>query len=132
MSDTPSPATISAFDLLGGLQGVRALVDRFYDAMDQSPDAAGIRAMHPPDLAESRDRLWMFLVGRFGGPPLYVQARGHPRLRARHLPFRIGEPEAAQWMMCMERALEASDLPGPARDELLAFFAQVASHMRNR
>ena len=123
---------MSAWELLGGDDGVRRLVDRFYDEMATLPEAAPIRAMHPADLAESRRRLWMFLVGRLGGPPIYVQERGHPRLRARHLPFTIGVDEARQWMLCMERALEACVAPGPLRDELRDFFGQVAAHMINR
>lgn len=122
----------SAYELLGGEDGVRRLVDRFYDAMETLPEAAPIRAMHPTDLAESRRRLWMFLVGRFGGPPIYVEERGHPRLRARHLPFPIGESEAAQWMACMEVALNEVVEDEGVRAELKAFFGQVASHMRNR
>lgn len=123
---------MTAFDRLGGEAGVRALVDRFYDEMERLPEAATVRAMHPADLAESRRKLWMFLVGRLGGPPLYEQERGHPRLRARHLPFAIGPEEAGAWMACMQRALEATVEPGPLRDELQQFLGQVAGHMVNR
>jgi hemoglobin len=123
---------VTAFDRLGGEEGIRALVDRFYDEMVALPEAAVVRAMHPADLSESRRNLWMFLVARFGGPNLYEQERGHPRLRARHLPFTIGAEEAGQWMLCMERALEATVAPGPLREELQQFFGQVASHMVNR
>jgi hemoglobin len=122
----------SAYDLLGREEGIRRLVDRFYDAMEALPEAAPIRRMHPDDLTESRRRLWMFLVGRFGGPPLYVEERGPPRLRARHLPFPVGEAEAAQWMTCMDVALDDIVADNGVRSELRGFFAQVASHMRNR
>ena len=81
------------FERIGGEEGVRALVDRFYDLMDTLPEAAGIRAMHPRDLRMSREKLYLFLVGWLGGPPLYVERFGHPRLRARHLPFPIGDSE---------------------------------------
>lgn len=122
---------MTVFDALGGEAGVRSLVDRFYDRMDARPDAAAIRAMHPADLGESRRKLWMFLVGRFGGPPLYEAERGHPRLRARHLPFAVDADAARAWMACMDDALEPIGDP-QLREELRAFFAQVADHMRNR
>jgi hemoglobin len=127
MDDETTP-----FDRLGGEEGLRRLVDTFYDAMEQLPEAEGVRAMHPADLAESRRRLWMFLVGRFGGPQLYQQERGHPMLRARHGPFAIDLEAAGQWMICMDAALQIHVDPGPFRDELRAFFAQVAAHMINR
>ncbi|MCA9493399.1 MAG: group II truncated hemoglobin [Myxococcales bacterium] len=122
---------ITPYERLGREEGIRQLVDTFYAAMDQIPDCAPIRAMHPDDLTESARRLWMFLVGRFGGPNLFVQERGHPMLRARHMPFAIGIEEAGQWMMCMEAALQIHVEPGPFRDELRVFFAQVASSMVN-
>jgi hemoglobin len=122
----------TAYELLGREDGIRRLVDRFYDTMERRPDTVGIRRMHPDDLTESRRKLWMFLVGRFGGPPIYVEERGHPRLRARHLPFPIGEDEAAQWMVCMRQALEEVVPDAGLRAELGSFFEQVAGHMRNR
>ncbi len=78
--------TQSFYEAIGGQQTVRALVNRFYDLMDTVPEAAGIRALHPETLDESREKLFMFLSGWMGGPPLYVERFGHPRLRARHLP----------------------------------------------
>lgn len=130
MSAEESPLT--PYERLGASEGVRRLVDLFYDAMDRDARAQGIRAMHASDLSESRRKLWMFLVGRFGGPPIYVEERGHPRLRARHMPFPIGPGEAEQWMMCMDQALEevVSDLA--FRTELREFFRGVAAHMQNR
>lgn len=123
---------MTPFEMLGGLEGVRALVDRFYDEMEALPEAAGIRAMHPPDLSSSREKLWLFLVGRLGGPPLYVERHGHPRLRARHLPFPIATAEAEAWMRCMDRALDAL-VPDPElRAALRTFFADTADFMRNR
>lgn len=122
---------MNAYQYLGEEAGLRALVDRFYDHMDALPEAATIRAMHPEDLSESRDKLFKFLSGRFGGPNLYVEEFGHPRLRMRHLPFRIDAEAAAAWMLCMNRALDELVEPGPARSELRAFFAHVAQHMRN-
>ena len=83
----PVDTTRSIFDLLGGEPGVRALVDRFYDLMDIEPDLKELRAAHGPSLDEARDKLFWFLCGYFGGPDHYIERFGHPRLRARHLPF---------------------------------------------
>ena len=120
------------YDPIGGEAGVRALVDAFYDAMDPRPDCAAIRAMHPDDLSESRDKLFEFLSGWMGGPPLYVQKRGHPRLRARHLPFSIDEAARDQWMACMYDALQATVDDAALRERLYLSFLRVAEHLRNR
>lgn len=115
-----------------GEERVVALVDTFYDAMDQLPEAAGIRAMHARDLSESRRKLALFLIGRFGGRQTYVEERGHPRLRARHAPFPVDLAAAVQWMTCMDTAL-SRHVEDPALRALLRdFFAHVAVHMRNR
>ena len=87
-------------------KNIRALVDHFYDAMDDLPEAQTIRAMHPDDLAESRDKFFWFLVGWSGGPPLYTSKFGHPRLRMRHLPFEVDSSARDAWMLCMKVALE--------------------------
>ncbi|MCP4809176.1 MAG: group II truncated hemoglobin [Proteobacteria bacterium] len=123
---------MSAFEFLGGEAGLRELVDTFYRYMDTLPEAQAIRRMHPKDLTESADKLWMFLVGRFGGPNLYVEKHGHARLRGRHMPFAIGEDAADAWMICMDRALEDHVPAGVERDELSAFFRMVCNRMRNR
>jgi hemoglobin len=121
------------FARIGGEAGVRRLVDRFYDLMDALPEARDVRAIHPPALDGSRDKLHWFLVGWLGGPPLYVERFGHPRLRARHLPFAIGARERDQWLRCMEQALE-DELGGDAelRGFVGAALAQLADHMRNQ
>ena len=120
------------FEMVGGEGKVRELVDRFYDLMDTRPEAAGIRALHPPDLQSSREKLFLFLVGWMGGPPLYVQQYGHPRLRARHLPFPIGESERDQWLRCMKQALEEVVEKELLRVQLYQSFAQLADFMRNK
>ncbi|MGH9854346.1 MAG: group II truncated hemoglobin [Blastocatellia bacterium] len=120
------------YEQIGGEQAVRRLIDRFYDLMDTLPEAAGIRALHPETLDESRNKLFWFLSGWMGGPPLYVERFGHPRLRARHLPFPIGESERDQWLLCMNKALdEVIDDPLTAH-QLARSFAQLADFMRNR
>ena len=120
------------YDRLGGEEAVRRLVDRFYDLMDQLPDARELRDLHPPDLASSRDKLFWFLCGWLGGPPHYIERFGHPRLRARHLPFTIGTRERDQWMMCMERAMNELVPDEELRKEMYAPIARLADHMRNR
>lgn len=120
------------YELIGGEDGVRRLVDRFYDLMDTDPEVHGIRAMHPPDLRTSREKLYLFLTGWMGGPQLYVERFGHPRLRARHLPFPIGEDERDQWLRCMDRALDEQDMPDALRAFLRERFHGLADHMRNQ
>jgi hemoglobin len=96
--------------MLGGETGLRSLVNRFYDLMDSSPEAEKIRAFHAESLKRSREKLFMFLSGWCGGPQLYVERFGHPRLRMRHLPFQIGEAERDQWLWCMNKALDEVSL----------------------
>lgn len=119
------------YEALGGEVAVRKLVDRFYDLMDSLPEAAGIRALHPEDLASSRDKLFMFLTGWLGGPPLYTSKYGHPRLRARHLPFSIGTSERDQWMFCMTRAITEADFGDDMKKFLVEKLGPLADFMRN-
>lgn len=120
------------FDLLGGDAGVRALVDRFYDLMDTAPEAAGVRRLHAESLKRSREKLYEYLTGWTGGPPLYESKYGHPRLRARHLPFAIGARERDQWLWCMDRALDAHEAPAELRELLRSKLHSLADHMRNQ
>jgi hemoglobin len=120
------------YESIGGESKVRALVNRFYDLMDTLPEAAGIRALHPETLDSSREKLFMFLSGWMGGPPLYIEQFGHPRLRARHLPFPVGESERDQWLLCMNKALEEVVDNGLTRVQIARAFAQLADFMRNK
>jgi hemoglobin len=88
---------------LGDDDKVRLLADTFYDIVEQS--APGLRAMLPADTSVSRQKLYEFLSGWMGGPPLYWERRGHPALRMRHAPFTIGEHEAREWARCMDEAV---------------------------
>ncbi|MCC6377786.1 MAG: group II truncated hemoglobin [Burkholderiales bacterium] len=125
------PAT-SPFGILGGESAVRALVDAFYDRMDVDEAYAGIRALHPPTLDSSRDKLAWYLCGWLGGPQRYVERFGRPRLRARHLPYAIGRSERDQWLACMRAALgDAGVEPGFAAKRMGAFEG-TADWMRNR
>jgi hemoglobin len=120
------------FEQLGGEPAVRELVDRFYDLMDMDPEFAGIRALHPNVLDSSRDKLFWFLCGWLGGPNHYVERFGHPRLRARHLPFPIASAERDQWLACMARAMSDLGIGQPLFDRLLESFHGTADWMRNR
>jgi hemoglobin len=127
----PNPER-TPYQMMGGESVVRALVNRFYDLMDESPDFYGIRKLHPESLDGSREKLCMFLTGWLGGPALYVEAFGHPRLRARHMPFAIGVSERDQWMACMTTALVDVGVVPTLRERLVASFANTADWMRNK
>jgi len=122
----------SLYDVFGGEQGVRALVDRFYDLMDLEEHAAGIRALHPETLHGSREKLYEFLTGWLGGPPLYVTRRGQPFMRARHLPFAIGPAERDAWLRCMGQAAHETLPDCVERAQFLEALTAFAEHMRNR
>ena len=121
----------SIYEMIGGGEGLRTLVDRFYDLMDTSPEAARIRTFHPKSLTRSREKLFMFLSGRSGGPQLYIEKFGHPRLRMRHMPFSIGIVERDQWLWCMNKALDQSRIDPQVVELLKARFAEAADFMRN-
>lgn len=120
------------YEKLGGDRGIREIVDAFYDIMDSDPEAATIRRLHPDDLTESRERLYLFLSGWAGGPALYNEKHGHPRLRARHLPFSIGNEEAAQWLYCMDAALKLRAVEAETGEWMMRSLTMTAMHMRNR
>ena len=123
--------TMSTYEQLGGSEGLREIVDRFYDLMAELPEAKGILSLHPEDLTESRDKLFKFLSGLYGGPSLYIQEYGHPMLRARHLPFPIGEDEMDKRLLCMNRAVDelvSDEQLRSAEDE----FFRTADHMHRR
>lgn len=120
------------FDRLGGESGVRALVDRFYDLMDLEPDYARLRALHPAALEGSRDKLFWYLCGWLGGPNHYIERFGHPMLRARHLPYAIGNVERDQWMACMTQALRECGVDAELAQGLRHAFQGTADWMRNR
>jgi hemoglobin len=125
-----SPAT--PFELLGGDAGVRRLVDRFYDLVDSAPEAANIRTLHAASLKASRDKLHLYLTTWTGGPPVYTDRYGHPRLRARHFPFQIGTRERDEWLWCMDHALAEHDMPDELRGHLRERLHALADHMRNQ
>ena len=124
------------YEVLGGKESgtefIRKLVDTFYDIMDSDPKVSVLRAMHQPDLTEAREKLFMFLTGWTGGPQLYIERYGHPMLRARHLPFSIGETERDQWMYCMIKAMHQLQLDESVMIKLSEQLYGVADFMRNK
>jgi hemoglobin len=127
MNETATP-----FSRIGGEPAVRRLVKRFYELMDTLPEAYGIRKLHAADLSGSEEKLFMFLSGWLGGPQLYVEKFGHPKLRARHLPFTIASDEARQWMLCMREAMAEVITDEALRAGLDKSLDDLAHHMRNR
>jgi hemoglobin len=123
---------VTAYELIGGELKVRELVDRFYDLMDELNEAKELRAMHAKSLKASREKLFLFLSGWLGGPDLYVRQYGHPRLRARHMPFSIGVAERDQWMLCMDQAMQDVGLDEGLRKTLGEALWKTADFMRNR
>lgn len=124
--------TVTPYERLGGAELLKALVRRFYQHMDARPEARGIRQMHADDLAGAEDKLFKFLSGWLGGPNLYWEEFGHPRLRMRHFPFAIGAHERDQWLECMRLAVDETVADPELRQQLLQAFTHTASHMINQ
>jgi hemoglobin len=131
-TETSGDDSTSPFIRLGGEPAVRTLVDRFYDLMDLEPQYAGLRALHSPDLTNARDKLFWFLCGWLGGPDHYISRFGHPRLRARHLPFAIGIAARDQWMACMMQAMQETAVEPTLAERLTRSFFGTADWMRNQ
>lgn len=127
MADIATP-----YERIGGEAGVRKLCQTFYQIMSDTPQTQLIRGLHPDEIGSSEEKLFMFLSGWLGGPPLFTDKFGHPRLRARHLPFSIGIEERDQWLYCMAQALKTMDLDPLFAEQLMSSFVQTADFMRNR
>jgi hemoglobin len=126
MSDT------TAYVRIGGEAGVRRLVRRFYELMDTLPEAAACRAIHPASLAGSEEKLFMYLSGWLGGPPLFTDRFGHPMLRRRHLHAPIAGPEIQGWLLCFRRAWAETVDDAELTRVVLPQVEHLAQHMRNR
>ena len=124
--------TTTIYEKIGGDPVVAKLCARFYELMDTVPQFAELRAMHPADLKNSSEKLYMFLSGWMGGPDLFVEKFGHPRLRGRHMPFAIGVAERDQWVACMVLAMEDVGLEEGIRTKMLENFFNTADFMRNK
>ena len=136
MSENSTPNSQSLFDLLGGepdaTNQIRAIVEAFYDVMDTDEKAKTIRQMHPEDLTSSSEKLFMFLSGWTGGPQLYTERYGHPFLRRRHLPFKIGEEERDPWIYCMTKGMLNLKMEEEKIKALLNALYPITDFMRNQ
>lgn len=124
--------TITLYEAIGGDATVRALTRRFYALMDTLPEAARCRAVHPPSLEGSEAKLYDYLTGYLGGPPVYVEKYGHPRLRSRHFAAPIGPAETEEWLLCFRRALDETVASPKLREIIWAPVERLAHHMQNR
>ena len=120
------------YQAIGGDPVVRALTHRFYELMDSLPEARNVRAVHPPSLMGSEEKFFEYMTGYLGGPPLYTDKRGHPRLRSRHFVAEIGPVERDEWLLCFRRALDETIASQSLRDLIWAPVERLAYHMQNR
>lgn len=120
------------YELMGGEATVLLIVDKFYFYMDTLPEASAVRAVHAESLSAAQDKLFKFLSGWLGGPDLFVQEFGHPMLRRRHLPFKVGQQERDQWMLCMEKAMNDTSMHPMLKERLLESLSDLATHMINQ
>ncbi len=116
---------------LGGELGIQHLVHRFYQLMDELPEAYGVRQIHPASLEGSGQSLCEFLSGWLGGPQLYMEKKGHPRLRMRHAPYAISQAMRDEWMHCMTQSITEQVRDKDFRAWLIDVFAQMADHLMN-
>jgi len=123
--------TRTLHERIGGEEKLRSLVQSFYQYMDELSEAKKVRDMHAPNLKGAEDKLFMFLSGWMGGPSLFIEKFGHPRLRQRHINFVIDESARDQWMLCMKHALDDVVEEKELRDELMQALYGVADFMRN-
>ena len=131
-ADRPAqPAPLSAYDRIGGADGIRRLTRRFYALMDSLPEAAACRAVHPPSLERAEQRLFEYLSGWLGGPPLFVERHGAPMLRRRHFSARISTPEVEGWLLCFLRAWDDTVEDRALGEAVLPQVEALAHHMRN-
>jgi hemoglobin len=123
---------MTAYERIGGEAGVRRLVTRFYDLMDTLPEGRAARAVHPPSLESSAEKLFDYLTGWLGGPPLFVTKHGPPMLRRRHFPARIGPEEVEAWLVCFRRAFAETVADPSVAAVVMPQVEQLARHMQNR
>lgn len=133
MTDSTAAApSETLYDRIGGEDGVRRFTRRFYALMDEVPEAAACRAIHPPSLEGSEQKLFEYLSGWLGGPQLFVERRGPPMLRRRHMVAEIGAAEAEGWLICFRWALLDTVADEAVRAAILPQVEQLARHMQNR
>jgi hemoglobin len=123
---------ITLYQAIGGDETVKALAHRFYELMDTLPEARHVRAVHPPSLTGSEEKFYEYLTGYLGGPPLYTDKRGHPRLRSRHFIARIGPIERDEWLLCFRQAMDETISNPKLRDIIWPPIERLAHHMQNK
>lgn len=126
------PQQSNAYDRIGGEKVIAALAKQFYVQMQSNTETQALLAMHRSPLAESEQKLFEFLSGWLGGPPLFEQKYGHPALRARHMSFAINSDMRDQWLLCMKRAIELEIKQPQHREAIYQAISTLADHMRNR
>ncbi len=119
------------YEMIGGVEPITRLVERFYFHMDTLPEAKGIRAMHEADLTHTKEVLAKFLTEWLGGPKEYSADRGHPRLRQKHIHFPIGELERDAWMLCMRCAMDDIVANTTLKQQMEQAFFKTADFIRN-
>ena len=132
MSATAQAAqTGTMYDWIGGEEGLRALVTRFYEIIDSDPRGATVRAMHKEDLSQVRESLFGWLSGWLGGPPLFIQKNGSPCINAAHKPFHIDEAARDQWLDCMHQAMIDVGIEEKYQEMLKPALFRVADNLVN-
>ncbi len=134
MSDQEISLENPPYAALGGVEAVRAIAERFYDAMERlEPELTALHQCIEPGKVDPgmRERFGLFLVGWLGGPQDYMAKHGHPRLRMRHAPVPVDVKMRDAWLRCMQVALDESGVTGNLRRFLDQRFAQVADFLRN-
>jgi hemoglobin len=121
--------TGSLYEMLGGMETFRQLADGLYRRIDKDPV---LRHMFPEDLTTAKEHMALFLAQFFGGPQVYNEQRGHPRLRSRHLPFKIGQAERDAWLGHMLASLEEAGITEPALTPMRRYFEDAATFLINQ
>ncbi len=124
-----NPDAKTVYEMVGGDETFRRLVDRFYERIEDDPV---LRPLFPEDLAPGKEHQFLFLTQYWGGPARYEVERGHPRLRMRHGPFTIGEAERDAWLGHMLAVIDEIGIPEPARTQMCEYFERAATFMINK
>ena len=129
MATEPLPQAQTFYDAVGGEPTFRRLVARFFEQV--AVDDVLLAQYPEDDLPGAEERLRLFLIQYWGGPQTYMEQRGHPRLRMRHAPFRVGSAERDAWLRAMRVAVDELDVAEPYRRQLWDYFVSTAAHMMN-
>ncbi|MEE9491998.1 MAG: group II truncated hemoglobin [Gammaproteobacteria bacterium] len=126
------PCADSLYEQIGGEQPLRDFVIRLYEYMDSLLEVKPVRDMHSHSMEEAGERLFRFMSGWLGGPPLYQQTYGPPRLRRRHMHIPIGNAERDQWLLCAQKSIDDMDWPDADKNALMFRLQEMANHLRNQ